>query len=119
MGKRTNEMRSRHSINSEVNMEPMILTKEDLMEIYCFEGLLPISREIISKLTRNGWDISLFESLELLIPKCEHGKIVAYYSIRRNSIIWPEEWDGKEVTCEYTFDGLIHSYDLEMMAGLL
>jgi len=88
-------------------------SQQELKELLSFDGCVPVDGEVINQLIRNGWDEWSFSSIAEVVPVCEHGKLIAYYSILRDSILWPDKFDNEHVTFEYTKGHLlhIHSYD--------
>jgi hypothetical protein len=60
-----------------------------LNELFAFEGSEPLTGLLVFKLISQGFKQSLFNEIQKIAPRCEHGGVEAYYSKKRNSILVP------------------------------
>lgn len=75
-----------------------------LNELFAFEGAEPLTDLLVSKLIRLGWKKSIFDQISKIIPKCEHGGVIVFYSKKRHSILMPgnEPLTTVEITKTHT-----------------
>lgn len=89
------------------------LNINDMKDILWLEDTVPITDRYIKKLLKLGWKKDFIKKIEDKAPRCEHGKIVAFYSPKRESILFQDEVKGQKVIV------IIKKNDMEIDTYLL
>lgn len=99
-----------------LNCETTNANEELIMELFGCVGSELLSESLVRELLIEGWMSSIFEKIQKIGVRCEHGGIEAYYSKKRNSLLVP----GKErfQTFEFLKNGDLKEHRLPSNFGL-
>jgi hypothetical protein len=98
------------------NIPEFKVTRADLeliKHLFAFEGCEPLTEELVNRLIRLGWQLSIFNQVREIAPKCEHGGISAYYSNQRDSLLILNNDDPDSITSiEIEKNNTVHFHGL-------
>ncbi len=102
--------------HTELNTEIMNSNEKVIMELFGYVDSEPLSESLVRELLIQGWMPSIFEKIQRIGIRCEHGGIEAYYSKKRKSLLVP----GKErfQTIEFLKNGDLKEHKLPSNFGL-
>jgi len=101
--------------DDELNSEITNANEELIMELFGCVGSELLSEQLVRELLIQGWMPSIFEKIQKIGVRCEHGGIEAYYSKKRKSLLVP----GKErfQTFEFLKNGDLKEHKLPSNFG--
>lgn len=88
------------------------IDSETLLELFTFQGSRPLTENLISRLMLKGWRSSVFEKVAQNSPRCDAGHFIAFYSKKRNSILFPQSIEEFSPTVEIEKNGITHYHSL-------